>query len=305
MLTTNNEGFQTTTAKSTPSNDGATYTSDYSEPFSLVISTKRLRSCRSRHINENKDNNKSFGHVTSTKRLRDRGNEHVGEDSKDSDSGSQTAIALPAASTERLAKHKTAHVTVYSNLSEKTETLTPTTTTWRLHSDSLIVIISTRSIRSPGSKRISTMSNTNNLAENPPHMSTTQHLHHWQSRRTVIESNSNESSADEKTNITLLVTLIRHLRKPNDNRIDVIKSPRKKTKTPLWIFAKDQGDEKKQSEITGPQIKVMVPPAFILPGSSNASSIKQKSSSLPVLSIRNLADHDPQSYTFNPESNKK
>lgn len=129
MLTTNNEGFQTTTAKSVSSNNGATYTSDNSEAFSPVTSTRRLRSCRSRCINEDKDDNKHFSPVTLIKRLRGRGNEHVGEDSKDSDSGSQTATAPPAASIERLAKRKTAHAAVHSNSSQKTETPTPATTT--------------------------------------------------------------------------------------------------------------------------------------------------------------------------------
>ena len=305
MLTTNNEGFQTMTAKSAPSNNGAPYTSDNSEPFSPVTSTKRLRSCRSRRINEDKDDNKPFGPVTSTKRLRGRGNEHVGEDSKDSDSGSQTATAPPAASTERLAKCKTANAAVHSNSSQKTETPTPATTTRRLRSDSLILVISTRSIRSYGSERNSTESNANSLAENPPHMSTTQHLRHRQSRRTVMKSDSNESSADKKTDATLPVTSTQRLRKRNNNRIDVINSPRKKTKTPLWVFAKHQGDKEKQSEVTGPQIKVMVSPASILPGSSNASSTKQKSTSLPVPSIMNLANHNPRNSTFNLESDKE
>ena len=239
MLTTNNEGFQTTTAKSGPSNNGATYIFNNSESFSLVTSTKRLRSSRSRGINKDKDNNKPFGLVISTKRLRGRGNKHVGKNSKDSDSGSQTAIAPPASSTKYLAKRKTAHAAVHSNLSEKTETPTPATTTQQLHSDSLILVIPTRSIRSHGSERISTESNANSLAENPPHISTTQHLRHRQSRRTVIESDSNESSADEKTDATLSVTSTRRLRKCNNNCIDVINSPRKKTKTPLQVFAKD------------------------------------------------------------------
>ena len=136
-------------------------------------------------------------------------------------------------------------------------------------------------------------------------MSTIQHLHHRQSRRTVIKSDSNESSVDEKTNATLLVTSTQHLRKRNDNCIDVIKSPRKKTKTPLWVFAKNQDNKEKQSEIIGPQIKVIVPPASILLGSSNASSTKQRSTLSPVSSIQNLVNHNPQSPTFNPKSEKK
>ncbi|MCJ1347429.1 hypothetical protein MMC31_005654, partial [Peltigera leucophlebia] len=305
MLTTNNEGFQTTTAKSAPSNDGATYTSDNSEPFSPVTSTKRLRSCRSRRINEDKDDNKPFDPVTSTKRLCGRGNKHVDEDSKDSDSESQTATASPTASTKRLAKRKTANAAVYSNSSQKTETPTPATTARQLRSDSLIPVISTRSIRSYGSERNSTENNANSLAENPPHMSTTQHLRHRWSRRTVMESDSNESSADEKTDATLSVTLTQRLHKRNDNRINVINNPRQKTKTPLRVFAKHQGDKEKQSEVIGPQIKVIVPPASILPGSSNANFTKQKSTSLPVPSLLNLADHDPRSSTFNLESDKE
>ena len=136
-------------------------------------------------------------------------------------------------------------------------------------------------------------------------MSTTQYLRHRQSRRTVIESNSNESSADEKTNATLPVTSTQRLRKHNDNRIDVINSPRKKIKTPFWVFAKDQGDEEKQSEVTSPQIKVIVPPTSILPASSNVSSTKQKSTLSPVPSIWNLADHNPRNSTFSPKSDKK
>lgn len=245
MLTTNNEGFQTTTAKSAPSNDGATYALDNSEPFSPITSIKRLCSSRSKRINKNKDDNKPFGSVTSTKRLCSRGNKHVGKDNKDSDSRSQTATAPSAASIKRLAKRKTAHVEIHSNLSEKTETPTLATTTRQLRNDFLIPVISTRSICSHRSKRISTESYANSLAKKPPHMSTTQHLRHRQSRRTVMESNSNESSADEKNDATLPVTSTQRLRKRNDNRIDVINSPKKKTKTPLWVFAKDQGDEEK------------------------------------------------------------
>ena len=70
MLTTNNKRFQTTTAKNAPSNDGATYVLENSESFSPIPSTKRLRSCKSRCINEDKDNNKLFGSVTLTKHLR-------------------------------------------------------------------------------------------------------------------------------------------------------------------------------------------------------------------------------------------
>lgn len=226
------------------------------------------------------------------------------KDSKNSDSGSQTATAPPAASIERLAKRKTAHAAVHSNSSHKMETPTPATTTQSLHSDSLIPVILTRSIRSYGSERDSTKSNANSLAENPLYVSTTQHLHHQQSRRAIMESDSNESSANEKTDATLLVTSTRRLCKRNDNRIDVINSPRMKTKTPLRVFAKHQGDEEKQSEVTGPQIKVMVPPTSILLGSSNASSTKQKSTS-PVPSILNFANHNSRNSTFNPESDKE
>ena len=47
-----------------------------------------------------------------------------------------------------------------------------------------------------------------------------------------MESDSNESSADEKTDATFPVTSTRRLRKRNNNHIYVINSPRKKTKTP-------------------------------------------------------------------------
>ena len=156
-----------------------TYASDNIEFFSSVTSTKHLRSCRSRHINEDKDDNKSFGPVTLTKHLRGRGNKYVGKDNKNSDSKNQTTTALPATSTKRLAKRKTAHTTVYNNSSEKTETPTPAIATQQLRSDFLIPVISNRSIHSHASERISTESNANNLAENPPHMSTTQHLRYW------------------------------------------------------------------------------------------------------------------------------
>lgn len=52
MLTTNNEGFQTTTAKSAPSNNAATKAPDDDEPFNAIISTERLRSCGSGRISE-------------------------------------------------------------------------------------------------------------------------------------------------------------------------------------------------------------------------------------------------------------
>lgn len=173
MLITNNEGFQTMTTKSAPSNNGATYPLENSEPFSLVTSTKHLRSCKNKCINKNKNDNKLFGPVTSTKCLYGHEKKHIGENSKDSDSGSQTATGLPAASTKYLAKRKTAHVEVHSNSSKKTKTRTPATITQRLHSDFPILVILTRSIYNYGSKRISTESNTNSLVENSPHISTT------------------------------------------------------------------------------------------------------------------------------------
>lgn len=142
-----------------------------------------------------------------------------------------------------MAKCKTAHAIVYSNSSEKMETPTPTTITRQLRSDFLIPIISTRNIHSHKSKRINTESNANSLVKNPLRMSTTQYSHHQQSRCTVIESDLNESSADKKTDVTLPVTLIQCLRKCNNNHIDIIKSVKKKTKTPIWVFAKNQGNK--------------------------------------------------------------
>ena len=178
MLTINNEGFQTTTAKSVLSNNGAIYASDNSEPFSLIISTKHLCSCKNKRINKDKDDNKPFDPFTLIKHLRNRENKYIGKNSKDSDSKTQTTTTPSSASTKRLAKCKTGHAAVYNNSSEKTEMFTPATTTWRLRSDSLIPIILTRSIRSHGSECISTESNANSLAENLPHMSTTQYLRH-------------------------------------------------------------------------------------------------------------------------------
>lgn len=74
-------------------------------------------------------------------------------------------------------------------------------------------------------------------------MSITKHLHHRQSRQTGIESDSKKSSADEKTNTTLFVISTQSLRKYNDNRIDIIKSPRQKTKTPLQELARDKDNK--------------------------------------------------------------
>ena len=239
MLTTDNEGFQTTTAKNGPLNNGATYASENSKPFSPISSTKRLYSCRSKHINENKNDNKLFGPVNSTKRLRGRGNKHVGKDSKNNDSGSQTVTALPTASTKHLIKCKTAYAAVYNNLSKKTEMLTPATTIGQLRSDSISPVILTGSIHSHMSKHIKTKSNANSLAKSSPYISSTQHLRYQQSRRTEMESDSNESSTDEKTDRTLSVISTQRLHKRNNNCIDIIKSIRKKTKTPLWIFAKN------------------------------------------------------------------
>lgn len=75
--TTNNEGFQTTIAKNASLNDDATYTSDNSKHFNPVIFTKRLRSCKSKRINEEKDDNEFFGLITLTKYLRSRGNRQM------------------------------------------------------------------------------------------------------------------------------------------------------------------------------------------------------------------------------------
>lgn len=120
-----------------------------------------------------------------------------------------------------------------------------------------------------------------------------------------MKSNLNKSSADEKTNATLSITSTQCQHKCNEHLIDVIKSQKKKIKTPLWGLLKNQDDKKKQLKITGPQIKVMIPSTSIFPGLSNASSIKQKLTLSPVPSIRSLANHDLQSSPFNPESNKE
>ena len=107
-----------------------------------------------------------------------------------------------------------------------------------------------------------------------------------------MENNSNKSSADEKTNATLFITSTQYLRKRNNNRIDIIKNPKKKTKPLLQVFAKDQGNKEKHSEITGAQIKVMILLVSFLLGSSNTTSIKQKLTLLPVSSIRHLANNN-------------
>lgn len=173
IQTINNEGFQTTTAKSTLSNDNTTYALDNSKPFNLFTSTKRLYRRGSKHINKNKDNNEHFGYVTLTKRLCSCKNKHISKNSKNSDSKSQIATASFATSTKHLAKCKIAYVEVHNNSSEKTETFTPTITIQQLRNDFLILVILTRSIRSHGSKHISTKSDTNSLAKNLSHISTT------------------------------------------------------------------------------------------------------------------------------------
>lgn len=171
MLITNNEKFQTTTMKSTLSNNNAIYALNNSEFFSLVISTKRLRSCKSKRINKNKNKKKLFGPFTSTKYLCGHENKHVGKKSKNNDLEGQTATALPAAFTKRLAKRKTAYAAIHSNSSEKTEIITFITTIEQLRSNFLIFVISTKSIHNHESERISIQSNANTLAENFFHIS--------------------------------------------------------------------------------------------------------------------------------------
>lgn len=64
MLITNNKGFQRTIAKTVPLNNDAIYVLDNNKSFSLITSTKRLRSCHSKRINENKANNEFFSPIT-------------------------------------------------------------------------------------------------------------------------------------------------------------------------------------------------------------------------------------------------
>lgn len=128
MLITNNERFQTTIAKSVPSNNSAIYALDNNEFFSLITSSKYLYSCRSKYINKNKNDNKLFSFITLTKHLCNCENKYISKNIKDSDSMSQIATVLSAASTKRLTKCKTAHATVHSNLSKKTEIPTLATT---------------------------------------------------------------------------------------------------------------------------------------------------------------------------------
>lgn len=80
MLITNNKEFQTMIVKSVPSNDNTTYALDNSESFSPITSTKRLRSCKSKRINKNKNDNKFFNPITLTKRLHDYENKHFSKD---------------------------------------------------------------------------------------------------------------------------------------------------------------------------------------------------------------------------------
>lgn len=129
MLITNNKRFQTKIVKSAPSNNDATYALDSSEPFSFITFTKRLRSCKNKRINKNKDNNKTFSPVILTKRLHGCRKKRIGKNSKDNSSKSQIATTPFAASTKRLTKCKTAYAIVYNNSSEKTEMPTPATTT--------------------------------------------------------------------------------------------------------------------------------------------------------------------------------
>lgn len=129
MLITNNEGFQITTAKSMPLNNGVIYALENIEFFSPVIFIKYLYSCKSKHINKNKDNNKLFNPIILTKCLYGCRNKHIGKNSKNLDLKSQSTTALSAVSTKCLAKQKAAHAIIYSNLSKKTKTLIFVTTT--------------------------------------------------------------------------------------------------------------------------------------------------------------------------------
>lgn len=126
ILTTNNKRFQITITKIALSN---IYRLNNSKYFSFVTFTKHLYSCKSKRINKNKDNNKRFVLVTSTKRLSDFKNKHISKNNKKSNSKSQTATLPPAISTKCLAKRKTAHIAVYSNLNKKTKMPTPAKTT--------------------------------------------------------------------------------------------------------------------------------------------------------------------------------
>lgn len=129
MLTTKNKIFQTTTEKSSPSNNNTTYALENNEIFSSITSTKYLHRYKSKSINEDKDDNTLFDPVISTKHLRGCRNKHVGKGSKDNESKSQTMTPPTAVITRHLANRKTAYAIVYGNSSKKTETPTHATIT--------------------------------------------------------------------------------------------------------------------------------------------------------------------------------
>lgn len=101
-----------------------------------------------------------------------------------------------------------------------------------------------------------------------------------------------------------LVLSMQRLHKLDNNYINIIKSPKKRTKTPLWELAIDRNKEKEHLGTTSSQIKIKILPASILLGSFIAKSTKQNLILLLVPPKLALTDHDTQSSIFNPESNK-
>lgn len=97
---------------------------------------------------------------------------------------------------------------------------------------------------------------------------------------------------------------MQHLHKLDNNRINVIKSLKKRTKTPLWELTANKNKEKEQLGTTNSQIKVRILSTSILLGLFIAKSTKRNSTLLLVSFILALANHDAQNFTFNLKLDK-
>lgn len=109
---------------------------------------------------------------------------------------------------------------------------------------------------------------------------------------------------DKTTNITSLVILTQCLYKLNNNCINVIKSLKERTKTPLRELAIDRNEKKEPLRTNSSLIKVGVLPTTILPDLSISKSIKENLTLSPVPLILALTNYNAQSFIFNPESDK-
>lgn len=103
MLMINNKRFQIIITKNRLLNNTTINALDNNKSFNIVTSIKRLRSCGSKHISENKNDKELLNPIISIKYLRSYENKCINKNNKDSNSKSKIATASFIAFTKYLA----------------------------------------------------------------------------------------------------------------------------------------------------------------------------------------------------------